>query len=713
LECQPGEAGSRHVIPEAMGAIVNHHSIIAANRASLLASLVLPALAFAAHAQEPTVLERITIEGGEAQQTGGRKGETIARSASVATKTGAPVLETPRSVSVVTEQRMDDQGVQTVQDALLYSPGVYGATYGFDTRGDWSLIRGVPPEQYENGLKSLFGFYNTTRPHPYTLQRVEIVKGPASVLYGRGSTGGIVNLVSKLPEEETSREAYLEYGSFDRKEIGVDMTGAADENGEFLYRFIAVGRDSDTQVDYVDDNSYVLAPSFTWRPTDDTRLTLLAHLQRDESGTSTQFLPWAGTVFPAPFGRIPTSVFLSEPGWDRYDTEQASITAIFDHRFDEVWSMDARIRYSSGKVDYDSMYPVFPPTINPDGRTIDRVAYMSDASSQVLVGDMRFNADFATGQIAHDLAFGLDHQDATTENDYAYGSAGTIDLYDPVYGNIPVGLPYYDFEPANVRQTGFYAQDQLEIGGWITSLGLRYDIARDADGKTDRALSKDVGLMYRFGNGISPYVSYSESFLPVGGRDFYGDAFEPVRGKQYEAGVKYQPPGTPSIVTASVFHITQENLLTNDPANPLNQVQLGEAEIRGFEFEAQTAWRQFELLASYTYLDTESKTGSRIASVPDHMASAWLTWRPGGDWEGFKAGVGARYVGESWDGTDTVRTPSYVLADAMIGYETDSWGVSLVGRNLFDKVHVTTCLARGDCFYGQRRSVALRLNAKF
>jgi iron complex outermembrane receptor protein len=668
-----------------------------------------------AMAQETTQLERIVVKAeAEENATGGQTGPTIAQQAATATKTNTPIMETPRSVSVITEQLMADQGVQTVQDALVYSAGVYGAAFGFDTRGDWARVRGLEPEDYRDGLKWHFGYYNNTRPHPFTLERIEVLKGPASVLYGQGSPGGIINVVSKLPQEETRREAYVEYGSHNRKEAGVDMTGKVDESGTLLYRMIGVWRDSDTQVDYVPDDSYVFAPSFTWRPTDDTSLTVLANLQRNKSGSSAQFFPWEGTLLSAPNGKIPTNRFISEPGWDRYDTQQAAITAIFDHRFNETWSVSARMRYSDSKADYDTIYPVFPPTINPDGRTIDRVAYMSAASAQVFTGDARLRADFDTGAIDHKLAFGIDYQNATTENDYFYGSGGTIDLYDPVYGNIPTGLPYYDFNPATTRQTGFYVTDQIKFGsGWIASVGLRYDVAKDADGKRDNELSKDFGLMYEFDNGVAPYVSYSESFVPVTGTDFNGDPFKPLRGKQYEAGVKFQPPGTPSIVTAAIFQIEQENMLLSDPSNPLNQIQSGEARIRGVELEAQTKWNEFELLANYTYLDTRGTDGYRLDTVPEHMASAWLSYRPEGEWEGFKAGFGLRYVGKTWDGVDKLHTDPYLLADAMIGYETDRWAVALVGRNLFDKVHLTSCLARGDCFYGDRRSVALNVSTKF
>lgn len=685
--------------------------LVAAAGAALAVGTVLGS---SAKAQEATVLETLVVEGGEAQQTGGPKGETIAQESSSATKTGTPIIETPRSVNVVTEQRIADQGMQSVQDALMYTPGVFGATFGYDSRGDWSYIRGVSPVQYRDGLQEIFGFYNNVRPHPYALERVDIVKGPASTLYGQSSVGGIVNLTSKMPRAETSREAFVEYGTHNRKQVGVDMTGALDANGEFLYRFVGVFRDSDSQVDFVDDNAYVFAPSFTWAPNEDTSLTVLFNAQRNETGTSTQFLPWQGTVFPAPNGPIADSVFLSEPGFDRYDTEQKAVTAIFDHRFNDVWSMSARARYSDSNAEYYTMYPSFPPTINPDGRTINRVVYVAESDVQAFTGDLRFNANTFTGALEHKIAFGVDQQYANLGNSSYFGAASPIDLYEPVYGNLPFVPGLSPRTVTNTRQTGFYVSDQIRYDRLFVSGGLRYDIARDGAGNTENVLSKDVGLLYAFDNGISPYVSYAESFLPTVGLDARRNPFRPRRGNQIEAGIKYQPVGSPSIFTAAIFQIEENGRLVGDPVNPGFQAQLGDVTIKGFELEAQTKINEeFELLAGYSYLDTKTSAGFRLASTPTHLASAWGTWRPGGEWEGFKAGAGVRYVGSSLDGADNVKTPSYVLADAMIGFEAENWDVTLNARNLFDKKHVTTCLARGDCFYGERRTVALKLTSKF
>lgn len=663
-------------------------------------------------ASQPVVLDTITLQAGLG--LGGLKGDTFALDSSVVGKSEVPLIETPRAVSVVTEQRMADQGVRTVQDALVYSAGVYGAAYGFDTRGDWSKVRGLEPEEYRDGLKRSAGWYNDTRPHPYMLEQIEILKGPGAVTYGAGSPSGTLNIVSKLPQEEPRREMFVEYGSHNWRQVGVDVTGSLDARGTLLYRLVGVWRDSDSQVDHVPDNARALAPSLTWRPTDDTDLTVMLNFQRGETGTSTQFLPWAGTILPGPNGQIPPNRFLSEPGWDRYDTEQKAVTAIFNHRFNTAWSVSARARFSDGRAEYDTMYPTFPPTINPDGRTVDRIAYMSDASARIFAADLRVNGEFSTGAVAHRLAFGIDHQRATTENDYYFGSGGTIDVYDPVYGNLPTDLPYFEGDPATTRQTGLYLQDQLKFGnGWIASLGLRHDNAEDASGRTDRVWSKDVGVLYDFGNGLASYASYSESFQPITETDQDGNPYKPERGKQYEIGVKYQPQDMAAFYTASIFQIEKQNLLVNDLSNPRRARQIGEVEIKGIELEAQTVVGQVELLANYSWLDTESDTGFRLETVPDHLVSAWATWRPEGEWQGVKAGLGLRYVGRTWDGVDQISTDPYLLADAMLGYETEDWSLTLNLRNLTDEIHLTACLARGDCFYGDRRSVALNLTSRF
>lgn len=671
-------------------------------------------------AEDKTQLEKIVVTASE--EIALPKGPLIAQESGVG-KSNVSIMDTPRSVSVITEQRMEDQNALSVQEALQYTSGVYASAFGNDSRGDWSYIRGTAPVQYLDGLKSLFGYYNNTRPHTDTLSRIEVLKGPASVQYGQGSVGGILNLQSKLPQAETLREMKAEIGSFNHKQLTADFAGKADEEGKWLYRLVALGRDSDTQMKFTDDDSLIFQPSLTWAPTQDTSLTLLANIQENRANTNLPFLPWAGTVYPGPAGQIDTDTFLSEPGWDRYDTSQRALTALFDHRFNDVWSVHAGARYTDSKAAYNSMWPDFPPTVLPDN-TVSRTSYVSRADAQAFTSDARLSADFNTGIVQHQASFGFDYQDATTNNDYVYGSGGNINIYHPIYGNIPAAAALNDNPINTVSQTGFYAMDNLTIDHWILSLGLRHDSAtskvKGGTGQDDDATTYNAGLMYRFDNGIAPYVSYAESFNPVTGVDALGNTFKPLEGKQYEAGIKYQPPGTNHIFTAAVFDITEENRTTSDPNNPGFSVQTGEVGIQGFELEAQTQIHDFDILASYSFLDAEitksndGNEGAHVGYVPDHMASSWVTWRPSEFWQGFRAGAGVRYVGNTYGGQDIVKTPSYTLFDAMIGYDlSEEWSIQINAKNLADDEYVASCGDRGDCAYGQRRTVIASTTYRF
>jgi iron complex outermembrane receptor protein len=699
-------------------------------RKSILRPGVATALLLAAcpaSAQEVLELETISVEAdkGGVQQSGGQKGEAIGTSANVATKIDAPIAETPRSVSVVTEQRLEDQGVQDVDDALLYVPGVYGAAFGRDTRGDFSLIRGVAPVQLVNGLRSNFGFYNNPRINPFTLQSVEIIKGPASVLYGSNATGGVINLNSKLPEAQRSNEVFVEYGSFNRKQIGFDLSGPIDPGATMQYRVIGIGRDSDTQVDFSEDDSIVLAPSFTWQPTTETRLTVLGNFQKDDGQPTSRFVPIQGSLLPTPSGHfIGTRQFFGEPGFDKYIAEGAAITGILEHRFNSIFSIDARARYSSSSVAYDQIWPAFGVPYQADGRSRSRTLYSARNEAESFVSDARLKAEFETGFVRHQAVFGFDYQNATLDSDVGNGVMPPIDLITPVHGAPIPAVARTNSPKRDIEQIGFYAIDRMSINDRLfISFGARHDSYSQTTrgsalpGTEADKFSGSAGILYKFDSGIAPYVSYSTSFDPVA-PDSFGFTYVPVEGEQIEAAVKYQIPGTPTLLTAAVFDLKQKNRQVINPDFGPGQptyLQTGEASIRGVELDIQTAFDDFELLAGYTHLETEDKaTGFALANVPEHQASAWLTYRPReGALHGFVAGVGVRYVGESRDGKDNYVTPSYTLFDAQIGYETERYSAKLNVQNIADEIYLTTCLSRGDCFYGERRTVSLRLSGKF
>ncbi|MGN6092803.1 MAG: TonB-dependent siderophore receptor [Luteibacter jiangsuensis] len=694
--------------------------ILQRNTLSLLLAGV---LAMPAVAQAQEVAQAQATGGDKAVQLapvdvrGQRPDEGYARTdASGATKTDTPIVETPQAISVISATQMQDQGVLTVQDALRYSAGVRADAYGVDSRGDDAFVRGTSFTQYLDGLRQYFG-YAYARTEPYFLDRIEIVRGPSSVLYGQGTTGGLIALNSKLPQFTASHEVEAQLGDSERRQVAFDFTGPLDAAGHWAYRLIGVYRDSDSQIDHVPDDRKAIAPSITWAPDGDTRWTLLANLQFDHNGTSLNFLPHAGTLLPNPNGRIDTHRFVSEPGFDRYDTNQRSVTSLFEHRFNDTWKLVQNMRYSHDNVDYRTLYPdVYSnpayPFLDADERTVARYSYISINRHKRFVTDTHVEADFDFAGMRHRVLIGLDIGYSHTDSRQGNGYDGVpFDLYAPVYGNGFVAPDVFPIANSRTRQTGLYAQDQINWGDhWIATVGIRHDratLTTGDDRSVDNATTSRFGVMYRFDSGLVPYLSYTESFQPLDSLDVYNRPYEPLRGKQYEAGVKYQPPGSPTLLTATYYDLREENRLAPDPENPLNQIQAGKAKTRGVELEASTRIAaHLDLIGTYTWTKARPDDGTIVAGMPKNQGSVWGVYHVNdAESDGLSFGVGARYIGVNYDETGTLRVPRKTLFDAMVAYTQGPWRFSLNAANLTDQVYNASCLARGDCFYGPRRSI--------
>lgn len=664
---------------------------------------------------DPVTLEPVLV-------TGERDSSYVEADTRSATKTDTPVIDTQQSISVINRERLDAQGVLTVQDALRYSAGVRSDAYGIDSRGDDAFIRGTSFTQYLDGLRQFTGFFSAGRTDAYTLDRVEIVRGPSSVLFGQGTTGGLISLVSKQPLATAQHEVEVQLGSDARKQIAFDSTGPLSRDGVWSYRLIGNLREANSQLHYAPDDHRLLQPSLRWQPSADTRWTLIGNLQTDDSGSTLAFTPHEGTLLPGPNGRISTRLFTSEPGFDAFNTEQQSLTSLFEHRFNPVWSVAQSARYSHGKIDYRSLYPdVFSnpadPFLDAERRTVARFGYISLEERNYLTTDSRAEARFNFAGLKHRLLAGFDYSKADGES--ANGGsfvAEPFDLYSPVYGGNferPVAATVPD---TSASQMGFYLQDQLEYGThWLGTLGVRRDQAKTrsegSDEISDSATTARAGLMYRFANGVQPYASYSESFQPFDYVDFFGKPYKPLRGKQSEVGVKVQPVGSKTLLTATVFDLRETNRLSPDPTEPFNSIQLGSVKSGGAELEAtaQIA-RNFDVTGSYTYTDLTVSDGSLVAGVPLHQASLWAGYKFAiAGIPGFNVGAGARYIGQTTDETGDLVTPDLALIDLGLGYDRGPVSIGINAANLEDKSYVATCLARGDCFYGPRRSVVARV----
>jgi iron complex outermembrane recepter protein len=647
---------------------------------------------------------------------------------SITGKTDLPLRETPQSITVIGREQMEDQGATNVQDTLRYTAGVYSNTYGFDNRGDWALIRGTSFAQYQDGLRMLFGFYNNVRPDPWMLERVEVLKGPSSVAYGQGNFGGIVNLIAKRPLATPLRQVELQLGSYSRRQLALDLTGPLNAEGTLLYRLVALGRDSGTQVDHVPDDRRLLAPSLTWRPDARAEVRLYAQWQDDRSGSSVGFFPWAGTLLPAPLGRIPTRTFISEPGFDDFSAEQKALGLEARWQFNDTFTLHHHLRKMDSGVRYRSLYSRFAPrpALNADNRTINRTIYVADNDADALTADTRLEARWRNGALESTVMAGRDLQDVAVGSAQASANAPAIDVYSPVYGNFTPLAPGVR-AVTDQRQSGLYVQYQGRWAErWILLAGLRRDHAQSdtAGAPAARLDTRDttgrLALAYAHPAGWTPYVSWSESFVPIVGVNLFGLPYRPQTARMAEAGIKYELPGGGATFTAAAFDIRETNRRTPDPANPGNQVQAGEARSRGFELEATGAvTRQLDLIATYSRVDTEvtrsngPDLGKRLASVPENQATVWGRYKMAIGPGLLSLGAGVRYVGSSWDGADLLETPSHTLLDAMAAYETGPWKAALTVNNLADKVHVTTCLARGDCFYGSRRQAVLSVRYSY
>ncbi|MBB5518999.1 TonB-dependent siderophore receptor [Amphiplicatus metriothermophilus] len=667
-----------------------------------------------------------------------------------ATKSATPILETARSVSIETEDQFREKGALTLDDTLNYTAGVIGDTFGFSTRGDFPKIRGFDSAEYRDGQQVVFGYYNNTRSDVYMLEQVEVLKGPASVLYGKGTPGGIVNAISKLAGPDRDDELVFDIGTHDRYQIAGDLNAAL--GGNFYVRLVGLYRDSDTQVDFVEDDAIIVMPSITYQ-TGRTSLTAMVEIADRDSDTAHQFLPLTGTacvsenvsVTPASFCAnatgevIEASTYLGHPDFNRYDTNSTLVSVLGHHAFTDHFSLEGVFRYKKGEADYRQTWIDFlgagVPRVDANGDG-GLTWYRSDAGSEQYAIDVRGRLTFTTGPFEHEVFGGVAYQDVTTGNRIIYlsdpvsQSFGALNIYDPVYGAIPPALlddgNFFDLGDTQTEDIGVYLNDQVSLGGFKINLGLRYDDTEteSADGTTqkDDAVSFSAGLLYAFDFGLSPYVSYAESFEPVIGLDgFTMNPLKPQEGEQWEVGVKYQPPGTRTYITLAYFDIRQSNL--PNPASLIGQPdsqQEGVGKVKGFEAEAQTTIGDLYLEGNFSILDTENPDGFPFHYIPETQSSAWVQYQPSaGPLAGFRIGAGLRYAGENESnavasgGVVSVVTDGYVLGDLMVGYGTDSWDLTVNVRNITDEDYYGTCLARGDCFPGEKRTIVGRLAVRF
>ncbi|RAI57601.1 TonB-dependent siderophore receptor [Roseicella frigidaeris] len=674
----------------------------------------------------PIALPQIDVQESRPTGTSPVRGYVAPVTAS-ATKTDTPLLETPQSITAITRDRLDTQAVRSVEEALRYVPGVTIGSSGFDPRFDGARIRGFDARasQYLDGLRLLRQF-GPTSIEPYGLERIEVVRGPASVLYGQTVPGGLINMVSKRPTDTPFGEVVFSAGSHGRVQGAFDLGGPASQDGSVLYRMTGLVRGSGTQIDYVDDNRYFLAPAVTWRPTGDTSLTLLGHFQYDQA-PSPIGLPAVGTLQPSRNGTIPRSRYAGEPGFRDSDVSVYGLGWDFRHEFNDTFSLRQNGRWLNNRVDYQTMYGT---ALTADQATLSRGALLQREGSDTVNIDTTGTARLATGPVSHTILAGMDYRQYWGNYQSYFGRAPSLNLYNPDYGAF-VADPRGAFTSRTNRddrllQLGLYAQDQLRFRNWLLTIGGRQDWAQSTqtsnvvasrNSSNDNAFTGRVALMYLFDLGLAPYASYSTSFDPVVGAaapQRGSTSFRPTEGEQWEIGFKYQPPGSNSMISAAYFDLTQTNVATRDPVYTTFQVQTGEIAVHGLELEALASLGSgLNLIGSYTWLDgkiakaNDATVGNRPALVPEHMANLWLDYRiQEGRFQGLGFGAGTRFMSALYgDNANLYRSPSVWLADASISYVIGGWRATVNASNLFDKSYVASCQGGFYCYYGTGRTV--------
>ncbi len=671
------------------------------------------------------------------------EGYTATRTAA-GTKTDTALVEAPRSISVATRQQMDDRSVHSLDDAVRYMPGITASSYGSDTRADWLRVRGFEPTQFLDGLPLPKGVYANPKQETWNLDRLALLRGPASSVYGQTPPGGLLDMVSRRPSAEASSEIQLQYGSDNHRQINFASTGKIDDAGQFLYGLSGVVRDSGTQVDHVDNKRYNIAPSLTWNIDDDTKLTLLSQFTRDDTGITSQFLPIQGTKIKSPLGDISHHKNLGDPDWEYYDRTYYALGYAFEHRLNDVWQFKQNLRYTKSDLSFQSLTPGSYPftTVDAEGN-VGRTSTSVDEDISQFAVDNNFQADFATGEIRHTLLLGLDHQRSNTNYTSIFGDGLQTNVINPIYGQ-PIVRParstaFYDYNQ-KTYQTGLYVQDQMALDQWRLTLGGREDWVHTStqfinqsdatNTQRDKKFSGNAALSYVFDNGFVPYLSYAESFQPTTGADATSTgSLKPTEGKQWELGIKYQPPGSKTLLTAAVYDLTQKNVAVNTFVNNVSVTsQTGEVKVKGLELEAVSdVTDNLKVIAAYTLAKSEVQKGvdkgNRLQLMPNQQASLWTdyTWHAGA-LDGFGIGAGVRYTGNTYgDKANTWlgKADAYTVFDASVHYDLGRLDNSLKGAslavnatNLFDKDYISTCDSF-YCYYGDQRSVVASATYKW
>ena len=652
--------------------------------------------------QTPQAEEKPATETPSAQQdepielvvTGEQDGYRVPN-ASTATRTDTPLRDIPQSIQVVPRQVLEDRNVRTVSEAVETVSGVVNNIKFYGPNTTNLIIRGVGGSgqagTFRNGFRDV-NLYGLTGVE--TIEQVEILKGPASVLFGAFEPGGIVNIVTKQPLSDPYYRLAFEAGNYGFYRPIIDLSGPLDTNKNVLYRFIASYQDSNSIRDFVSQNLIEIAPSITLKLGNRTNLNLY-YEYLDYSGD-----PYDSLDLLLSDGRkLPRSRYLGYPDDVYRHTTTQKFGYTLNHKFSDNWQIRNNLSVSLSRTKEQNV-----SRLNlVDDRSLELVAEKREFSGDVYSGTIDLLGKFNTGSISHQVLVGFDISRREDTFGFVESNLPNLDIFNPNY-NIPkpefaeLAVPPYQ----NTQSYGIYLQDQIAllnnlkllIGGRFDWVSQEY-LFTETPILNNSAFSPRIGLVYQPSQSISLYSSYSQSFNPSFAfrRNPDGRFFEPTKGTQYEAGIKADFLDGKLSTTLAAYQITKSNIITPDPNNSGFFIQVGEQQSRGIELDiAGEILPGLKVVASYAYTDAEVTednafaVGNKLIGVPENQASLWTTYEiQQGNLKGLGFGLGLFYVGTvAGDLDNTFTLEDYLRTDAALYYRRNGFKAGINIRNLFD-----------------------------
>ncbi len=658
--------------------------------------------------------------------------------ASTATRTDTPLRDVPQSIQVVPRAVIEDQQVVRLDDALRNVSGV--SQNSADPRGQRFQVRGFDSSNLlRDGFNLNFGgsFGNSGFQGLSNIERIEVLKGPAAILYGTSQPGGVINLVTERPLSEPFYEIEFSAGSRGLIEPGIDLSVPLTEDGRLLSRLNALYRREDYYRDFdVPVERFFIAPVFQGTISDRTELLVNFEYLNDRRPADFGLVAVGDRVADIPLDRN-----LGERD-DEITAESVRASYQLEHRLSDDWTFNNAFSVFT----YDTVY-LAAESRDFDEATglVSRAFIQGDQPSTQYELQANVTGQFDMGSIGHQILAGVDYQSRRAGNIFRgdYSNLNTIDIFDPVYGATPRPKPEdeplgFDGDTGQER-VGLYFQDQVELFENLKLLaGIRYDAVWQnsnfrpsvlvPDGAqssqfTD-AFSPRVGLIYQPIEELSLYGSFSRSFFPNSATTVAGDILPPQRGEQFEAGIRGEFLDGRLIGNLALFNLTRQNLPTSDPNNPQFSVATGEQRSRGVELDiAGEILPGWNMIANYAYLDAEITEdddipeGNRLFNVPEHSFNIWTNYQiQSGDLEGLGFGVGLNYVGDRFgDDANSFGLDSYFLTNAAISYERNNWKAALNFQNLFDVDYIQATENRrtGEIYPGQEFTVVGTVSVEF